>query len=118
MSRACRYQRAGQVREPAERYVPVVPQFLEPDQFSLCVVAGVPQISLDGVTISATDGWSLLNRATLIVVDGPGDEGFLLPRHTGPDGDHAPEGWDAAVAAQGSVEVYLADAQVSAKVLE
>jgi hypothetical protein len=95
-----------------------VPQFLEPDRFSLRVVGGAPQITLDGVTISATEGWSLLNRATLIVVDGPGDQGFLLPRHTAPDRDHAPEGWDAAVAAKGSVEVHVPGAQVSAKVIE
>lgn len=93
-------------------------QLLEPDRFSLSVVDGAPQITLDGVTISATEGWSLLNRATLIVVDGPGDQGFLLPRHTGPDGDHAPEGWDSAVAVTRSVEVHVSGLLVSATVIE
>lgn len=84
----------------------------------MSIADGAPTITLHGVTISTTDGWSFLNRATLLVVDGPGDEGFLVPRQTGPDGDLAPEGWDAAVASARSVRVLVAGTRVAATVLE
>ena len=74
------------------RYVLVMPQFLAPEQFTQSIADGAPTITLHGVTVSNTDGWSFLNRATLLVVDGPGEEGFLLPRLTSPDGDLAPAG--------------------------
>jgi hypothetical protein len=89
-----------------------------PEQFTMNIADGAPTITLQGVSVSTTDGWSILNRATLLVVDGPGDEGFLLPRHTSPNGDLAPEGWDAAVASVGSVRVLASGARVVATVIE
>lgn len=95
-----------------------MPQLLTPEHFTMTIADGTPTITMEGVTISSADGWSILNRATLLVVDGPGDEGFLLPRHTSPDGDLAPEGWDDAVASAGSVRVISAGAEVVANVME
>ena len=60
-----------------------MPQLLTPEQFTMSIADGAPTITLQGVTVSTTDGWSILNRATLLVVEGPGEEGFLLPRKTG-----------------------------------
>jgi len=95
-----------------------VPESLKPEQFTLSVEDGAPSIALHGVTVSGTDGWTILSRATLIVVDGPGDEGFLLPRMTSPDVDLAPDGWDPAVAATTSVTVLVSGTQVEAAVIE
>ena len=50
--------------------------------------------------------WTVLNRLTMVVVDGPGDAGFLLPRMK-PDGDAAPEGWDEAVDRAGGSHVVF-----------
>jgi hypothetical protein len=75
-----------------------MPTFLPPEAARFELRDGAPVIVLDvdvpdGV---ATGPWSLLNRLTMFVVDGPGDEGFLLPR-LGQGGDLAPAGWDDAV---------------------
>jgi hypothetical protein len=81
--------------------------FVPPEQCSFSVEDGNAVITLTGVTVSETEGWSLLNRATLVVVDGPGDEGFLV-RRASPDGsDHAPDGWDSSVAAGGGAWLEL-----------
>jgi hypothetical protein len=81
--------------------------FVPPEQCSFSVDDGDAVIRLAGVTVSATQGWSLLNRATLVVVDGPGDEGFLV-RRASPDGsDSAPDGWDSSVAAGGGAWLEL-----------
>lgn len=95
-----------------------MPQFLPPEQFTLSIADGAPTITLHGVTVSNTERWSFLNEATLLVVDGPGEEGFLLPRLTGPDSDLAPEGWDNAVAATGSVGILVSGSRVLATVIE
>ncbi|MDF2093591.1 hypothetical protein P0Y31_14655 [Knoellia sp. 3-2P3] len=95
-----------------------MPQLLTPEQFTMTIADGTPTITLQGVTLSTTDGWSILNRETLLVVDGPGEEGFLLPRRTSPDGDLAPEGWDAAVASARSVRVLASGARVAATVID
>ncbi|MFC7481693.1 hypothetical protein ACFQX7_18875 [Luedemannella flava] len=58
---------------------------------------GVPVITL-AVEVPAEDltgEWSVLNRLMMLVVDGPGDAGFLC-RRLGPEGDLAPAGWDEA----------------------
>ena len=99
------------------RHVLVMPQFLAPEQFTPSIADGAPTITLRGVTVSNTDGWSFLNRATLLVVEGPGEEGFLLPRLTSPFGDLAPAGWDTAVASTGSVGVLVSGARVLATVI-
>jgi hypothetical protein len=100
------------------RYVHVMPQSLRPEQFTMSIADGAPTITLHGVTVSTTDGWSILNRATLLVVDGPGEEGFLLPRKTSPDRDLAPEGWDDAVASARAVQVFVSGARVAATVID
>ena len=94
-----RFRQAQLVRDV--RYVHVLPQFLKSSEFKLSLTKGAPTITLHGVSLSRTDGWSLLNRATLLVVDGPDDEGFLLPRMTSPDSDMSPEGWDEAGRSRG-----------------
>jgi hypothetical protein len=95
-----------------------MPQFLRPEQFTLSLEGGTPIIHLDGMTVSSSHGWSVLSRATLLVVDGPGDEGFLLGRMTSPGADLAPEGWDAAVSSAGFVEVSVAGVRFAAAVVE
>jgi hypothetical protein len=94
-----------------------MPQFLKPDQFTLSIDDGMPTIALHGATLSSTEGWSFLNRATLLVADGPGEEGFLLPRMASPDEDLAPERWDEAVASTGSVRLLASGARVIAPVI-
>jgi len=100
------------------RYFLEMPQFLTPDQFTLSIDDGAPTIALHGATVSNTEGWSFLNRATLLVADGPGEEGFLLPRMAGPDVDLAPELWDETVASAGSVRLLAAGTQIMARVME
>ena len=82
-----------------------MPEFLEPDRFSLDLADGVPTVTLVDAQASSTQGWSVVNRLTLLVVDGPGDEGYLLPRLDGNGADLAPTGWDASVERHGGVEV-------------
>lgn len=94
-----------------------MPEFLEPDRVALSLSDGVPTITLDGVEVSATDEWSVLNRTTLLVVDGPGDEGFLLRRLGGDGTDLAPEGWDEALSTRGSVTVVAGGSQFVAPVI-
>lgn len=100
------------------RYGLQMPQFLKPGQFTLSIQDGVPTIALLGATMSNTSGWSFLNRATLLVVDGPGEEGFLLRRMDSPDADLAPEGWDEAVASTGSVRLLASGVPITAQVIE
>jgi hypothetical protein len=60
----------------------------------------------------AAADWVIMNRLMLVVVDGPGDSGFLLRRMT-PNGDAAPEGWDDAVARAGGSHVVFGNAGVT-----
>ncbi len=71
----------------------------------MSLAEGVPTVELRDVEASGTQGWSFLNRATMLVVDGPGDEGFLVRRLERDGADLAPPGWDDAVASHGSVAV-------------
>jgi hypothetical protein len=75
-----------------------MPTALPPEAIRFEVRDGVPVLTLavDPPTDLTPDGWSVLNRLTLFLVDGPGDAGFLLPRLS-PEGDLAPTGWDEAV---------------------
>jgi hypothetical protein len=72
-----------------------MPSFLPPDAARFEIRDGAPLITLAvGVPEDVAAGeWSLMNRLTLLVVDGPGDAGFLLPRLAG-TGDSAPQGWE------------------------
>jgi hypothetical protein len=65
-------------------------------QFELRDGAPVIRLAVDVPTEAVAGPWSLLNRLTLIVVDGPGDVGFLLSRADA-GGDVTPPGWDDAV---------------------
>jgi len=94
----------GQNRGARPTLVPV-PEFLQPDRFGLDLADGVPTITLADAQPSSTEGWSVLNRLTLLVVDGPGDEGYLLPRLNGNGGDAAPAGWDDSVERHSGVDV-------------
>ncbi|WP_344126194.1 hypothetical protein [Luedemannella flava] len=70
---------------------------LESGTVTLELRDGVPVITL-AVEVPAEDltgEWSVLNRLMMLVVDGPGDAGFLC-RRLGPEGDLAPAGWDEA----------------------
>lgn len=85
-----------------------MPEFLPPTSASFALDEGVPSIRLDlDVPQGAAAGpWGLLSRATLCVIDGPGDLGYLLPRMAaGPD--PAPDGWDEAVERAGGCWVVF-----------
>ncbi|MET7402578.1 hypothetical protein ABZS66_54770 [Dactylosporangium sp. NPDC005572] len=72
-----------------------MPIFLPPEAAHFAVTAGAPVITLDvePPPALAEGEWSLLNRLTMLVVDGPADAGYLLPRL----GAATPPGWDDAV---------------------
>ncbi|MFC7485395.1 hypothetical protein ACOCJ7_02625 [Knoellia sp. CPCC 206453] len=95
-----------------------MPQFVDPDHVALTLRDGEPTITLRDVEVSSAEVWSFLNRATLLVVDGPGDEGFLLRRLDGQGNDVAPAGWDDAVASHGSVTVLASGTRIVATALE
>jgi hypothetical protein len=81
--------------------------FVGPEHARFELRDGAPVIVLEvDVPTEIAGQWSLLNRLTLIVVDGPGDAGFLVPR-IGAGGDVTPPGWDHAVeSAAGSHVVF------------
>lgn len=95
-----------------------MPQFLKPDQFTMSIADGTPTIAMHEATVTSSEGWSFLNRATLLVADGPGEEGFLMPRMTGSGEDLAPERWDEAVASTRSVRLLTSGALITASVIE
>jgi hypothetical protein len=72
--------------------------FVRPEHARFELRDGAPMIVLE-VDVPAelvAGAWSLLNRLTMIVVDGPGDAGFLMAR-IGGGRDVTPSGWDDAV---------------------
>jgi hypothetical protein len=85
-----------------------MPTFLPPEAARFELRDGTPVITLEvDVPIELADGeWSLHNRLTLVVVDGPGDTGFVLPR-LGAGGDVAPAGWDDAVERAAGIRVVF-----------
>ena len=94
-----------------------VPEFLTSDRFVLELVDGHPTVTLRDAHVSSSEGWSFLNRLTVLVIDGPGEEGFLLPRHVDTGGDPAPAGWDSAIERTGVVAVHASGTQFAARVL-
>jgi hypothetical protein len=85
-----------------------MPEFLPPESARFEVRDGVPVIVLAvDPRAGAADGeWSVLSRMTMLIVDGPGEAGFLLPRF-GSEGSVTPAGWDDAVdRASGSYVVF------------
>jgi hypothetical protein len=89
---------------------------LPPEAARFEVRDAVPVLTLAvDVPGEVVDGpWALMNRLTLVVVDGPGDAGFLLPRLT-PGGDAAPAGWDEAVDRAGGSHVAFTSGAVFAR---
>ncbi len=81
--------------------------FLDPAAANFSVEGGVAEVELTGVEASGDSGWSVLNRLTVVVIDGPGDEGFFLPRVRSETSEAAPEGWDEAVDRNGGVWVAV-----------
>jgi hypothetical protein len=82
-----------------------MPGFLPPEFVRLELRDDKPVIVLH-VDIPAgleSDGWSLMSRATVWVIDGPNGAGYLIPRF----GIQPPAGWDEAVARMaGSLVVF------------
>ncbi len=87
-----------------------MPSLLPPEEFRFEIQNGTPVLAL-AVEVPADPAaeWTFVNRLTMVVVDGPGDAGFVLPRMT-PDGDTAPEGWDEAVDRAGGSHVIFGSA--------
>ena len=83
-----------------------MPEVLTPDlvEFQLHDGASRLQVTVPAPTPAGAEGWRFLNRATVCVLDGPEQAGYLMPR-LAPDGDAAPIGWDEAVATTGGVTV-------------
>jgi hypothetical protein len=83
----------------------VMPKMLTPDlvRFELRDGAAVVRLLAEQPPEAAMDGWSLMNRTTLCVVDGPGDAGYLFPRI----GLDVPEGWDEVADKQGGAFVVF-----------
>jgi hypothetical protein len=74
-----------------------MPSFVPPETSTFAVEAGKARSALVGFSVTNRQGWSVVPRATLIVFDGPDEEGFLLPRLDEHGIDRAPPEWDAAV---------------------
>jgi hypothetical protein len=84
-----------------------LPEFVPPECCAFEVADGRAIVRVSGFSVENGDGWSVFPRLTLVVVDGPGDEGFLL-RRTDPTGaDRAPPGWDEAVEDRGGVWFFV-----------
>ncbi len=94
-----------------------MPSYVDPRRVAFALVDGVPTLTLTGVEVTTTEGWSLLNRQTLVVVDGPGDEGLLVRRLDDDGADLAPAGWDDTVASRGLVDVAASDVRFTAAVV-
>jgi hypothetical protein len=74
-----------------------MPSFVPPEPATFAVEEGKAVVRASGVRVHQPSDWSLLSQPTLVVVDGPGDEGFLFARIDPAGNDHAPVGWDDAV---------------------
>jgi hypothetical protein len=83
--------------------------FVPPESSTFRIEEGGAFAELAGATVASPVGWSLLSRATMVVLDGPGDEGFLLRRCDRLGGDRAPPDWDAAVERHGGAWMLLDD---------
>jgi hypothetical protein len=78
----------------------------EDARFELRDGAPVIVLAVEVPTEVVAGPWSLLNRLTLIVVDGPGDVGFLMSRIDA-GVDVTPPGWDDAVESAAGSHVVL-----------
>jgi hypothetical protein len=80
-----------------------MPELLPPEAAGFEVRDGVPVIVLAvELPEQVVEGeWSVLRRMTMLVVDGPGESGFLLPRlgpHRATARDHWPKARSVASA--------------------
>ena len=82
-----------------------MPDYVPSDQVDFALEDGVPVVTLADTTCTVDGAWRVLNRLMLVVIDGPGDEGFLLQRRPQNHTDLAPSGWDDAVDRYGGVVV-------------
>lgn len=64
----------------------------------------LPLLAAPGEAVPVCQGWSIVPRLTLCVVDGPGDEGLVIPAFTAPV-------MDAAGAAPGDMAGWCEDAE-------
>jgi hypothetical protein len=78
----------------------------EAARFELREGTPVLTLSVDPPAELTAGDWGVMSRLTMVVVDGPGDAGFLLPRLT-PGGDAAPDGWDEAIDRVGGSHVLF-----------
>lgn len=87
-----------------------MPEMIPPEAGTLSVERGVPVVCIAGARARDVEGWGLLHRRTLMVIEGPGDEGFLIPRAT-PTDTSAPldDEWDTAVSTALAVLVRFTD---------
>ena len=73
----------------------------------------LPALHAPNGNMPTCHGWQIMARATLCLVDGPGDAGCLMPTLTGPadsgDVSDMPE-WCAAVASAGGAVVISVEA--------
>ena len=82
-----------------------MPTYLPAERVRFLLEDEGPVVTLTDTTCDLEGSWRVLNRPMLLVVDGPGDEGFLLQRRPNDQTDLAPEGWDEAVHEFGGVIV-------------
>lgn len=97
-----------------------MPEMIPPEAVTLCVEHGEPVIRIAGARAREVDGWGFLHRRTLVIIDGPGDEGFLVPRAVAADApDPDEEEWDAALSTATTVKVRFTDTgqEIDAEVL-
>ena len=87
-----------------------MPEFLSPESARFELTDGTPLLRLAVPAPPSVEGWSIMNRLTMCVVDGPGNAGYLLPRFAS-HGDLAPNGWDEAVQRSGGAMVAFGDAE-------
>jgi len=88
-----------------------MPSFVPAESFTFSLEADRALASLVGVSVANPRGWSVLPRATLVVFDGPEDEGFLLPRVDERGHDRAPPGWDEAVERHGGAWLVVGEGE-------
>ncbi len=78
-----------------------MPNLVTPEAARFALIDGAPVLTLLVAPPAEAGEWSLFNRATMLVVDGPGDEGFVLPRLAA----DVPAGWDEAVIHHAGAEI-------------
>lgn len=89
-----------------------MPSFVDPSRIVYDFDGDRPRILVDVAAADSwgQEGWGLLLRLTMVVVDGPDGEGYLLGRAVEmPEGVHdpAPWGWERAVVDADGVMVSL-----------